>query len=73
MDVVVKILKLGMMFIEVFFLEVMIMKKCKYDKLVWFYVVCIDKEFIYIVIELMFKGSFFDYLWGDEVDFFKFM
>lgn len=36
------------------------------------YAVCTDKEPIYIVTELMSKGSLLDYLRGDEVDSLKF-
>lgn len=48
------------------------MKKCKHDKLVRLYAVCTDKEPIYIVTELMSKGSLLDYLRGDEADSLKF-
>lgn len=60
------------MSIEAFLLEATIMKKCKHDKLVRLYAVCTDKEPIYIVTELMSKGSLLDYLRGDEVDSLKF-
>ncbi|XP_061198284.1 tyrosine-protein kinase SRK2-like [Saccostrea echinata] len=65
-DVAVKTLKPGTMSIEAFLLEANIMKKCKHDKLVRLYAVCTDKEPIYIVTELMSKGSLLDYLRGDE-------
>lgn len=67
-----KTLKPGTMSIEAFLLEATIMKKCKHDKLVRLYAVCTDKEPIYIVTELMSKGSLLDYLRGDEVDSLKF-
>lgn len=60
------------MSIEAFLLEATIMKKCKHDKLVRLYAVCTDKEPIYIVTELMSKGSLLDYLRGDEADSLKF-
>lgn len=50
------------MSIEAFLLEANIMKKCKHDKLVRLYAVCTDMEPIYIVTELMSKGSLLDYL-----------
>lgn len=71
-DVAVKTLKPGTMSIEAFLLEATIMKKCKHDKLVRLYAVCTDKEPIYIVTELMSKGSLLDYLRGDEGDTLKF-
>lgn len=46
--------------------EAQIMKQCKHDKLVRLYAVCSDTEPIYIVTELMSKGSLLDYLRGDE-------
>lgn len=71
-DVAVKTLKPGTMSIDAFLLEANIMKKCKHDKLVRLYAVCTDKEPIYIVTELMSKGSLLDYLRGDEGDSLKF-
>jgi serine/threonine protein kinase len=70
--VAVKTLKPGTMSIDAFLLEANIMKKCKHDKLVRLYAVCTDKEPIYIVTELMSKGSLLDYLRGDEGSVLKF-
>lgn len=62
--VVIKILKFGMMFLEVFLQEVQVMKKLRYEKLVQLYVVVLE-EFIYIVIEYMSKGSLLDFFKGE--------
>lgn len=62
--VVIKILKFGMMFLEVFLQEVQVMKKLRYEKLVQLYVVVLE-EFIYIVMEYMSKGSLLDFFKGE--------
>lgn len=51
---------------EAFLAEAFIMKQCKHDKLVRLYAVCSDGEPIYIVTELMSKGSLLEHLRSDE-------
>ena len=48
------------------------MKQCKHDKLVRLYAVCTDMEPIYIVTELMSKGSLLDFLRDDDGQMLKF-
>lgn len=51
---------------DAFLEEANIMKQCKHDKLVRLYAVCTDMEPIYIVTELMSKGSLLDFLRDDD-------
>ena len=51
---------------QAFLEEANIMKQCKHDKLVRLYAVCSETEPIYIVTELMSKGSLLDYLRDEE-------
>jgi serine/threonine protein kinase len=48
------------------------MKQCKHEKLVRLYAVCSDGEPMYIVTELMAKGSLLDYLRSEEGNVLKF-
>ncbi|XP_071135324.1 proto-oncogene tyrosine-protein kinase Src-like isoform X2 [Mytilus edulis] len=64
--VAIKTLKPGTMSTEAFLAEAFIMKQCKHDKLVRLYAVCSDGEPIYIVTELMSKGSLLEHLRSDE-------
>ena len=64
--VAIKTLKPGTMSTDAFLAEAQIMKQCKHDKLVRLYAVCSDEEPIYIVTELMSKGSLLEYLRSDE-------
>jgi serine/threonine protein kinase len=61
-EVAIKTLKPDTMTPEKFLEEASIMKKCQHDKLVKLYAVCTKEEPIYIVTELMSKGSLLDYL-----------
>ncbi|KAK3581838.1 hypothetical protein CHS0354_025291 [Potamilus streckersoni] len=61
-DVAIKTLKPGTMSPKAFLDEAMIMKQCRHDKLVRLYAVCSQEEPIYIVTELMSKGSLLSYL-----------
>lgn len=65
-DVAIKTLKPGTMSKDAFLEEANIMKQCKHDKLVRLYAVCTDVEPIYIVTELMSKGSLLDFLRDDD-------
>ncbi|KAK3090929.1 hypothetical protein FSP39_015809 [Pinctada imbricata] len=65
-DVAIKTLKPGSMSPQAFLEEANIMKQCKHDKLVRLYAVCSETEPIYIVTELMSKGSLLDYLRDEE-------
>ena len=57
---------------DAFLEEANIMKQCKHDKLVRLYAVCTDMEPIYIVTELMSKGSLLDFLRDDDGQMLKF-
>lgn len=57
---------------EAFLAEAQIMKACKHEKLVRLFAVCSDKEPIYIVTELMSKGSLLDYLREGDGQYIKF-
>lgn len=61
-DVAIKTLKPETMTPANFLAEAAIMKKCQHDKLVRLYAVCTKEEPIYIVTELMSKGSLLEYL-----------
>nr|XP_022291986.1 tyrosine-protein kinase SRK2-like [Crassostrea virginica] len=61
-DVAIKTPKPGTMSKDAFLEEANIMKQCKHDKLVRLYAVCTDMEPIYIVTELMSKGSLLNFL-----------
>jgi tyrosine-protein kinase Src len=61
-DVAIKTLKEGTMSTEAFLTEATIMKKLKHKNLVKLYAVCSQEEPIYIVTELVTKGSLLNYL-----------
>ncbi|KAL3867747.1 hypothetical protein ACJMK2_040603 [Sinanodonta woodiana] len=63
--VAIKTLKPGTMSPKAFLEEAMFMKQCRHDKLVRLYAVCSEEEPIYIVTELMSKGSLLNYLRED--------
>ena len=62
----IKTLKPGTMNSAAFLEEAELMKKLIHSKLVQLYAICSKEEPIYIVTELMPKGSLLDYLRGDE-------
>ncbi|XP_072015339.1 tyrosine-protein kinase STK-like [Amphiura filiformis] len=64
--VAVKTLKEGTMTPDAFLEEANIMKKLRHKHLVSLFAVCSDKEPIYIVTELMSKGSLLDFLRDDS-------
>ena len=63
--VAIKILREGNMQPEAFLQEVEIIKKLIHPKLVQLYAVCSSEEPIYIVTELMTKGSLLEFLHGE--------
>ena len=65
-DVAIKTLKPGSMSPTAFLAEASFMKQLKHDGLVRLYAVCSDDEPIYIITELMKKGSLLDFLRSDE-------
>ncbi|XP_056008707.1 tyrosine-protein kinase Yes-like isoform X3 [Ostrea edulis] len=65
-DVAIKTLKPGTMSKDAFLEEANIMKQCKHDKLVRLYAFCTEIEPIYIVTELMSRGSLLDFLRDDD-------
>ncbi|KAJ7373850.1 Tyrosine-protein kinase srk2 [Desmophyllum pertusum] len=64
--VAIKTLKQGTMNSEAFLEEAELMKKLIHEKLVQLYAICSKEEPIYIVTELMPKGSLLEYLRSDE-------
>ena len=64
--VAVKMLKPGTMSPRDFLAEAQVMKKLKHSKLVQLYAVCTRDEPIYIVTELMSKGSLLKYLQSED-------
>lgn len=64
--VAIKTLKPGTMNPKAFLEEAELMKKLIHEKLVQLYAICSKEEPIYIVTELMPKGSLLEYLRGDE-------
>jgi len=65
-EVAIKTLKEGTMSPTEFLAEAQTMKKCRHDHLVQLYAVCSRDEPIYIVTELMSKGSLLSFLRGPE-------
>ncbi|KAL5457173.1 hypothetical protein EMCRGX_G034418 [Ephydatia muelleri] len=63
--VAVKTLKVGTMQPAAFLAEAQIMKKLRHPKLIQLYAVCTQGEPVYIITELMSKGSLLDYLQGE--------
>ena len=63
--VAVKTLKAGTMQPAAFLAEAQIMKKLRHPKLIQLYAVCTQGEPVYIITELMSKGSLLDYLQGE--------
>ena len=64
--VAVKTLKSGTMQPQAFLKEAHIMKKLRHPKLIRLYAICTTEYPIYIITELMPKGSLFDYLHSQE-------
>ncbi|KAK3598140.1 hypothetical protein CHS0354_007550 [Potamilus streckersoni] len=60
--VAIKTLRPGTMSPKAFLDEAKFMKQCRHDKLVRLYAVCSEEEPIYIITELMSKGSLLSYL-----------
>ena len=70
-DVAIKTLKPETMSPAKFLEEASVMKKCQHDKLVKLYAVCTKEEPIYIITELMSKGSLLDYLRNGQGQYLK--